>query len=109
MNAKRFVALVVAAAVAVGLFSFGYWRGEHDQKLASIRFNLASSLHLYATVKEGTPEKLESDLAFLVYGFTQEYKKCVSENAVPVDFRVEFIEAQRISKQVETNLVVIKP
>ncbi len=109
MNTKRFFILVVAVAVGVSLVSLGYWRGKHDERVASVRFNLASSLHLYAAAGEGTPEKLKSDLGFLVYSFTQEYKKDVDENSVPADFRDQFAEAQRIAKQVETNLVVIKP
>jgi hypothetical protein len=109
MNTKRFIIFLATAVISVGLVSFGYWRGKRDERKAAVRFNLASSLHLYAVATDGTPQKLKSDLGFLVYISTQNYLKYIGETSVPADFRDQLAEAQRISKQVETNLVVIKP
>lgn len=108
MNAKHFAATIATALCAVGFFSFGYWRGKHDEKAASVRFNLANSLHLYAVANRETSEKLKGDLSFLVYSFTQDYTNYIGENAVPADFREQFAQAQVISKQVETNLVMLR-
>ena len=107
MNFKN--ALIVVLALAVGVLAYwaGYRHGERDDQKRALRFRLTESVLLYQAAERGDLAKLKGSIGVIVLGRTTAFQELFGDVAPSDNFASRWAEAQHISKQVASNMVVI--
>ncbi len=107
MNFKNLLIVVLALLVIVLGYWVGYRNGVRDNQKRALRFRLTESVLMYQAAERGDLAKLKSSLGVIVLGQSAAFRELFGDVVPGDDFASRWGEAQRISKQVASNMVVI--